>query len=189
MITQRRFELGAIAIFAVICLVLSSWTFVKANPSYFTRANGILCGSLTATTSPTFMTAGTATTTVTFDSGCATSNSQDSSVLSMQLTASSTNTKLAVNFEYSQDNIDWYQSNLSAQATTTPVQDISTAQSYLWSFASTTPGLGAPAGTRQMKTIVVPTPTRYVRAVFTIPSGSTNGAIWAEFDAKRQAGV
>lgn len=167
-------------------------SYVKANPSFFIRANTVVCGTYTASSTPTFMSAGLATTSVTFDTGCAAAGNVDSAILLAQLTASSTATTVNINYEYSQDGVDWYQSNLSNQGTTTPVQSVTTPQSYGWTFASTTPGMGAPlaSGTfanRQMKAIEVRTPSRYVRAIFTMPAGSTAGAVWAEFTAKRQA--
>lgn len=166
-------------------------TIAHANPSFFAPQ----AVSATATSTLTYIIPGTATTTIVYDaynlngtnqSSPSDSVAADGVTLAVQLTASSTNTALAINLEYSQDNIDWYQSELSTQATTTPVQNVTIAQSYLWAFASTTPGMGAPAGTRQMKVISVQTPVRYVRAVFTIPVGSTNGAIWAAFIPKKQ---
>lgn len=167
-------------------------SFAAANPSFFIRANAIPCGAFTATTTTSFMTPGAGTTTATFDTGCGTAGSTDNAVLLTQFTASSTASILNISYEYSQDNVDWYQSNLSSQATTSSSQSLTAAQSYSWVFASTTPGGGGSSATgvfanRQMKVIEVRTPTRYVRAIFSTPLGSANDTVWAEFVAKRQA--
>ena len=107
----------------VLTLVLFFGYQVKANPSYFTRYQ-----MASATSTLTYMTAGTATTTLTFDTGVGAAGGADSAILNVQFTASSTSSVLNINYEYSQDNIDWYYSDLSDQATTTPVQNITHAQ-------------------------------------------------------------
>ncbi len=163
----------------------------------------------TATTSPTYMTAGTATTTICYDSFSATGSctavatgatgrplSSDRVALLVQMVASSTLTpliQLRVNTEYSQDGIDWYQDGGTAQnnfATTTKPFDISQVPQYNLNFASSTAGLGAvPAGVTTATTtriIVLTTPTRFVRAIFTVPIGSGASNVWAQLVPSRQ---
>lgn len=170
----------ALAIVAILAYAVLSIPQAHANPSSFLRKQ-----PATASTSPTYMTPGTATTTFAFDTAQGNNFAPDSAVFLAQQTASSTG-NLAFFIEYSQDGADWYQSNVGTQGTTTAVQNITTPFSYLWTFASTTPGGGAPAGNRQNKAIEVKTPTRFVRIVFYIPAGTTNSAIWGEWVAKKE---
>lgn len=186
--TQKIRYIGLGSIVSALFLLALCFSYVaRANPSFFTRANSAICGNYTATTSPSFMTAGTATTTYTFDTGCGTANSTDSAVFAMQLTGSSTATVLTTVFEYSQDGVDWYSDTLSQGATTTPGQALTTARTYTLTFASSTVGgAGGTGNGRVYRTVTVPTPTRYVRAIQSLAPASTNGAVWGEFIAKRQ---
>lgn len=187
--TQKIRYIGLGSIVSALFLLALCFSYVaRANPSFFTRANGLACGSLTATTSVSYMTAGTATTTYTFDTGCATAGSADSAVFVAQLTGSSTATILTTSFEYSQDGVDWYSDSLSQGATTTSAQALTPARTYTLAFASTTVGgLGGVGNGRVYRAITVPTPTRYVRAIQSLTPASTNGAVWGEFVSKRQA--
>lgn len=171
--------LGAVA-FATVCAVVLSVPSAEANPSYFLRCSVTGCPQQAlATSTPVYMTAGAATTTIQFDTGRGTAQGSDSAVLLTQFTASSTSSKLQIAFQYSQDGVDWYDSNLNNQATTTATQDISVTQNFLWSAA---------ASGRLLKAVVVNVPTKYVRALISVPVGAANGAVWAEFVAKQQAG-
>lgn len=187
--TQKIRYIGLGATVSTLFLLALCFSYVaRANPSFFTRANSAVCGSYTATTSVSYMTAGNATTTYTFDTGCGTAGSADSAVFATQLTGSSTATVLNTIFEYSQDGVDWYSDTLSQGATTTPGQALNTARSYTLTFASSTVGgIGGTGNGRVYRTITVPTPTRYVRAIQSLAPASTNGAIWSEFVSKRQA--
>lgn len=164
----------------------------KANPSFFIRANQVVCGSFTATTSPTFLSVGT--TTLTFDTSCASAGSADSATLLWQMTASTTNSVQDMVLEYSQDNVDWYYNELSTLSTTTSMLTINSLQTVRWQFASTSPAaaISPTSLSRGFRILTIPTPTRYVRASFFIPTLSATGiasssAVWAEFVAKRQA--
>ena len=174
-----------LAISAILGLViLVGYPTVKANPSFFIRQQ-----TNSATSTLAYLSAGTGTTTLTFDLGASGAQGADSAILNTQFTASSTSSVLKVYLEYSQDGVDWYQNNLGTQATTSAQQDIGTSEQYfLWKFASSTPGYGAITNTNiTNKVITIPTPERYVRATYTMPAGSSAGAIWASFVAKRQA--
>lgn len=164
-----------------------------ANPSYFpVSSNCVLGGSGTPTTSPTYITAGTATSTLNCDAYTLASNNinplaMDSAVLLMNFTGSSTASIVNINFEYSNDNIDWYQDGFSASATTSSVVSIGTTRSLSWTFASSTAGLGNTLGnSTTTKAVPVPVPTRYVRAIFTMPAGSAAGAVWAQIIPKKE---
>lgn len=175
----------------------------KANPfEYLLQNQGTF--TVTATTSPVYMTAGTATTTYYYDSyanGSASTYATDKAALEMQFTASSTGSTIQGFYEYAQGNAaancisaptscDWYtdETFLTANSTTTPTINITQPNQIIWNFASTTPAAGGSlvSNNRVNKVITVPTPTRYVRVVLFMPVGSTNGAIWAAFVGQKQ---
>lgn len=176
----------AVAIFAVALIA-------HANPTFWASS----ASTATATTSVAYITKGAATTTTpVYDSYSVngtnqtnTNNNQsaESAVMLLRLTASSSATTLNISFEYSQDKVDWYQDNLQVQQNGTTSQQIAiqTANTYSWVFASSTIGGDANIGSTTMtKAITVPTPTRYVRPVFTMTGA--NGAIWAVILPKKQ---
>lgn len=158
----------------------------------------------TATTTLNYMTAGTGTTSLAYDTYTTNSSGTNTLVdnlgLLLQGTASSTGTKFAVTYEYAiptsgvncatnQNACDWYQDNqVGISATTSQAFQIVTPNSYVWNFASTSQGGAVVQGTnnRGLKFLNVPTLARYVRAVFSLPVGSTNGAIWAAFVPVKQ---
>lgn len=168
--------------------------FLFAVPSAHANQSSFCIGNSTsgATTSPTFMTPGTATTTLSLTntiSRCTDrSTALTESYLLIQFTASSTNSQLNINLEYSMDGIDWYQNSLSDQATTSPQRSIAVAQTYAWKFASSTPGLpaGSASTNRDARIIKVESPTQWVRAVFALNPGGANGAVWAIFIGKQE---
>lgn len=168
----------------------------KANPSFFSRQNNGTTGT-TASTSVTYMTPGLATTTYYMDTE---NNSVDSAIFDAQQTGSSTASVSTIAFEYAMPAAgfdcdttptacDWYPDAIMwpSYATTTGQQNINTPNSVSLKFASTTQGGIVGNSVRTNRAIYVPTPTRYVRAVVTIPPGGTNSAFWGEFVAKRQA--
>lgn len=175
-----------LTIAAIFVTAMSLFYVAKANPSFFIRANGSGC-SLTATTTRAFMTPGAATTTYTFDTGCAAAGSVDRSTFLAQFTGSSTVSSIQIAFEYSQDNVDWYNDRVFTAASTTQSFSLNQPNTYLWGFSSTSVTGGiAGSTTINSRAIDVATPTKYVRAVITVPIGSLNGAFWAEFVGKRQ---
>lgn len=157
-----------------------------------------------ATTSPVYMTPGTATSTIYMDS-FAQGGSQiwDAVVLLEQFTASSTNSVLNTTIEYS-DGVagvdctatptacDWYVNNTIAMtnaSTSQPyVLSSNSLNTYTWKYASTTQGgaAGVETANRGFKAITVPTPARYVRAIFTL-AGTTNGAVWGKLVPFKQS--
>lgn len=179
---------------AVITLILAivmmfSVSFVQANPSFFIRQNNGVSTTATSTMLG-YLTPGTATTTIYFDSQ-ANGNpyGAESAILALQLTGSTTpvagstvaTTTYKIGIEYAQagencitspTSCDWYSDSSFATTTTLGWQ---TEKGVL--VASTTP----------TKIFVdIPTPTRYTRTIISIPAGSTNGAVWAEFVAKKE---
>ena len=187
---------GAVAAIAGLSVYFISIQVVSANPSFFLRS----VSSSVGTSTITYMTPGAATTTEVFDTGASGAGSVDSAVLAIQFTASSTASTLAWRYEYSQggsglscvvtpDSCDWYPEDEELSSLATSTVHVRTFSEHTWLFASSTPGGAAVATStsRATKMVNVPTPTRYVRAVFYVPAGSLNGAVWKEFISKRQS--
>lgn len=185
---------GFIAVFFVIFLINGGK--VSANPSQNQSSN------LTATTSTSvgFMTPGTATTTYYKDTQADGSFIADAGFLEVQFNASSTSSTLNWTYEYANDVsgvdctatplvCDWYTDSLLNDFGTTTTKYVALNNTYSWTFASTSSGgAGVSANNnRGTKILTVYTPVRYIRAVFSIPPGSTNGAVWANFITKRQS--
>lgn len=187
------------ATFVSLFLVLNP-SMVKANPLFFTENP-----SATATTSLTYLVTGTTGTTTSkvldsFKSGVNTGTKD--AVLLFQFAASSTNTIYQWRYEYSQGGngvdcvvtpkqCDWYpltETILTSTATTTPIQLPSGPYEYAWKFASSSQGALALDGTEGTSTlaVLVPTPTRYVRAVVFLQKGSANGAVWSDWIGKKE---
>jgi hypothetical protein len=154
-------------------------TSAHANPSSYKRAQ-----SAAATTTLSYLSPGVASTTLATLDAIGGNNFAigGTASLLLQLTGSTTvstlyaTTTYAVAFEYSQDGVDWYADELrtSSAATTTVLRQRNIAGVAI---ATTTP----------TKLIIsVPTPTRYVRPVITIPADSTNGAVWGEWVAQKE---
>ena len=155
----------------------------SANPLRF----GSTSRSATATTSPTYMTSGTATTTSpTLDAYVQPSGfALDRATLLVRMGASSTASILNINIEYSHDAVDWYEEGgtlVNGYATTSNPFYLTPVKNYVMNFASSTPGLGTlgSIGTTT-RAIKVETPTRYVRAVFSIPVGASASNVWSEW--------
>lgn len=156
------------------------------------------CRTAVATTTRSVMSAGTATTTLYCDAGASgTNQAYDSAVLTIDMNASSTLSNLNWFYEYSQGvngvdctatptACDWYADSITSQATSTSNSAVAVANSYSWKFASTTQGGAAGSLDRGLKVVNVPTPTRYIRVVFTLPVGSLNANIWASLVSKKQ---
>lgn len=184
-----------IAIAAIIFAITMSVSYVQANPSFFLRQNNGV--STTATSSIVYMSAGTATTTYYLDAGAAAAGSVDSAVFTEILTGSSTATTLNTSFEYASggdcianpNSCEWYSDRVSVGTSTVSngVLGMNPSFTYQLQFASTTLNGAAGAAIKTTRIFSFPTPTRYVRAVLTMPVGSTAGSIWGEFVAKRQS--
>lgn len=180
---------------AIFCTALLLYAVVAhADPSYFGASNS------NATTTVTYMTAGTATTTEVYDTGLTNPSAVDSSAFLFTFIGSSTASIANITFEYAHDTVgnckvtptacEWYSDDyLSVAGTTTPslVIPLTNIRTYILPFASTTVGgLAGNGNGRNTRILNVPTPTRYVRAVITLPAGSLNGAVYAQFLGKKQ---
>ncbi len=152
--------------------ILALASITHANPSQFAPT----VQTATATTSVAYMTAGNGTTTLPYDSYNVTYGTNTGSTyatnmatLLVQTAASSTSSVFSITLQYSQDNIDWYNDNLSQGATTTAVKNVSMANSYTWTAGGTA---------TTSKAILIQTPTRYVRSVIGVTGAS--GAVWQQ---------
>lgn len=174
----------------------------SALPALVANANSLSfvpsARTSSATSSPAFMTPGTGTSTIVYDSYNLVGTNQSSSTVNtfaansatflVQLTGSSTNAVLNMNLEFSQDCVDYYSDDVSRtpfNATTTPQATLSNAFSYSLQFASTTTGGVAGAGNGIMyRAMTIPVPTRCVRMV--LSDGTSTGvlaqnlAVWAQ---------
>ena len=184
-------------------LGFASTTF--GNPSSIpSRSN---CQTSSATTSASYMTAGNATTTLVcdaygLDSRIVENTAIDSAVLLMLFNASSSPTfNIALEYSIGIDGIncvsthnacDWYENNLDTNfASTTAPFSLATVNTISYKFASSTPGgqsssnaplIALTNSSRVDKVITIPTPTRYIRMVFTLTGSgnSSKGSVWVE---------
>lgn len=151
----------------------------KANPSYFSPT----IVSAIATSTVSFLTPGTGTTTLQYDTyNTGNTYKTNTAALLTQFTGSSTSAILGISFEYSQDGIDWYKNYVidpNGQSTTTPSITFGPPSSISWKYATVVIGSSTVATATSTAVITVPTPTRFVRAVYSMTGA--NGAIWDEW--------
>jgi len=173
---------------------------VYANPKFFLSRTA----TAVATTTVSYMTPGTSTTTLTYDTW---SNPDNSTIirnerlaqlsLGVQIHASSTvdnatSTRLQWHYEYSNDNVDWYpESVFSHTNNATTTVDITDFHQYeLLTSSSSVSGFSITDAFRDYRIVDVPVLTRYIRVIFSLKDDSVgiaglepenNGAVWAEF--------
>lgn len=159
---------------------------VAAQPSTF-------CYDQTsgATTTLVYMTAGTATTTLTA-TNCVGDGAYalDSAVVDIEYTASSSNSTLNMRVEHSFDNKDWFPSGtIVSSAATTTVIGYPYGDYRFGSGATTTDPGGSGLTTRMHSSINIPIYGPYIRVRF-YASGTANvgnnGALWAQIIGKRE---
>lgn len=181
--------LSLLAFFVFLILPVT----IHAQPSQFVRkafSNG--------TSTPTFMTPGTATTTLAIDTAPG-GYALDSLTLLVQQTASSTNSIANIDFEFADDisgipcdtnqnACDWYSNDIFTQGTSSPSTLIQQTMSFNYASSSQGKLLGTINSTRSLTAISIASPTRYIRAIFTVPIGAKNTSVWAEFIGKKQIG-
>ena len=205
---MKKIGLGWIlGLIFIVALLFGFVAIVRANPLLL----GQSAKNSVSTTTPSFMTLGTATTTVIYDSYEVNGSNQtnngntilpDSAVMLIQFTASSTTSILGWKFEYATGDqgvncrtnptgCEWYSDTLfsNTNATTSQTFDVTPITAYTWKFASTTQSCTTTEDltsvNRACKIVNVPTPLRYVRAVFYITSAQS-GAVRAEIIPKKQ---
>lgn len=173
---NNAWEIGAIVslLLAIAVIFLIPVGLAHANPLRFPAT----AQSAAATTTVTYLTSSTATTTLfTYDTYANGGGTQatDKAVLNVQLAASSTSSVLDVTVEHSQDDIDWYQDELSVPSSA-GLQTITVPNSFVWTAAGTA---------TSSKAVLVPTPERYLRVKASISGAS--GAVWAQLVGQKQS--
>jgi len=184
--------------FAALCLLASLGfvTVVHANPSFF--ATGIAINNSSATTSVAYIGPGKATTTMpVYDAYAQTqagfSFKADKAGLLLQFSASTTAAVLNAQIEYSQGadgldcvttpaSCDWYRNyatDPTQVASTSPLTIIANPYSLTWTFASSTiAGSTTTLPLISRAALMIPTPFRYTRIVFTVTGASST--VWAQ---------
>lgn len=181
--------------------------FAHSNPNFFlVQNNGI---AVTATTTVAYMTPGAATTTYYMNTDLYASKGVNQLEFVLQVIGSSTpfasltsTTTVNVAFEYAQSNgdcitnpnaCDWYSDTTGDIASTTYSGLSITAPKVHTLTLGTNTINGLPVATTSptRRAIDVPMPTRYVRAVVTLPTFNgavlnTNGSVWGAFIAKKE---
>lgn len=200
-IGEKVWEIGALLVILSTAMVVFFVTTPKteANPSAFSRQNNGV--SITATSSVSYMSFGTASTTYYYDSQAnGNSGAADSASVLWQMTATSSNATQDMYVEYAQGGnadciatpmaCDWY----SHATSTTPDANAVSPFARLRFSSSTPPILGADTApnNRNLREFAIPMPTRYARVIFVVPyqlysSGTaSSSAVWAEIVAKKQ---
>lgn len=182
-----------IAIFFTALFIQSNLT--NASPEFF-----LLPNAETATTTVNYMTPGTATTTIYFNSyASGNTTGAKSATLNIQYTATNTASMLKWRYEFARNTsgvdctvrptaCDWYSETVDLGGTASTTIEVRNFKEYSWLFASSSQGAAGVAtnNNRALKTISVPTPMQYVRAIFYVPTGVSNGGVWASFVAKKE---
>lgn len=172
-------------------LFISNVPNVGANPSQLPIHGN--CKTSSSTSSPYYIVANTATSTLTCDAYNLDTNnvnplSLNTASLLVRYQGSSTASIMNIKFEYSNDGSDWYQNTLGqvSFATSTQVK-LGTLNSYSWQYSSSTNlGGGSLVSATSTRIIDVPVPTRYVRVIFSSEVAVYNGAVWAELVPKQE---
>lgn len=167
-----------------LCAVLISAGYsipAYANPSQTPPIKSL---NNTASTTQVYMTPGTATTTLTYDSfSVSTDTKFDQVTIAMQVHASGTPVTVKFRVEDSYNGIDWYPRSTTITTGTTTIVSGSFSE-YSIQIATSSDllgGTGAVLGvtTRVHQEVTVDTPMRYSRYIFYLPPGSGNAALWA----------
>lgn len=169
---MKKIKYTLIALAAIVASVIAV-KIASANGSYFiTPVRTAAATSTTSSISP-----GIATTTLTYDSLVLGSiYATDRASLLVQDTASNSAAVIGIALQYSQDGIDWYDNNLSGTSSIQSVTNITVANTFTLQ--------GNAVASSSLKIISVPTPTRFVRAVFSGTTGTSS--LWAQFVPVRQ---
>jgi len=135
-----------------------------ANQSYFSAGTK----SATATTSVNYMTAGNATTTITYDTyNGGNMQKTDGAVVLLQSVASTSASVQTIDVQYSMDGIDWFDW-VDVGATTTPTRVLDNKLAYTLN--------GNTTSSTTRRSLFLETPTRFVRV--SIANTTGNGSIW-----------
>lgn len=186
---KNRFLIGASIALVAFAIFAFNTPYVKAAISNFTPTT---CYSASATSSPTYMTPGVATST-TGTGGCflGLEGARTASLVIQYNASSSATSKFNTIVEESMDGKDWYAVALDQIATTSVTVSPSTKGLFEYTFASSTAGAAASGsagnhlgvnGTNNRNQLVIDVPTRmkYLRAFTSLQTGGTNGAAWMQ---------
>ncbi len=189
--------LGVVAILGAIAMVyLGSPMKAHGNPSLFTRMNQT--GSVTslptslATTTTAWQTAGTATSTLTYNGSLGTTLVLNTLALKLYRRGASPATVTGIQFEYSSNcdgtAPDWYSpaTTTAASVPTGSFVSASASQKLLWTFASTSRGGNVLVTNDDTLILPVPVYEKCVRAVLTVPAGAASSSLYAEFVGTRE---
>ena len=185
--TKRIFLIGVfVSILGIGITTYNVW----ANPFFqgLFSYTGTSTAAATSTYALVSMSAGNSTTTLVFDSNSVAGSNvttggttivPDKLTLLIQLTASSTETRLDTYIEQSRDGIDWYAYSRPVQelATSTTLSNFSLSR---FSFASTTIDYSQRGRNINRFFLPIDIHMRFVRAIIVMPIGSYNGMIHAE---------
>lgn len=175
-----------IVIAAVILGVALFATPAFANPFYAAGK----ARSAVATSTLSYMTPGTATSTVVYDSYEVNGTNQvnqgnltipNTIAFAVQGVGSSTALVINVACEFSEDNLDWYQNEIFLATTSNPV-NISVPNTFTLTNATST--IGGVAFNGIKKIVTCPVPLRYVRAVTTVTGDKA--AVWTALIPTKQ---
>lgn len=192
----NKFKVGVVSAIALAGIALFALAGTASAAYYFSGT----VQTATATSTPAYMTPGTATSTLVYNtytntnvatatpSGSNAPSTATSVTLLGQLTGSSTSAVIKITPEYSFDGIDWYQGygllGLYATSTPNPTLSYSNVDSLTIPFASTT--VGGASGTQSIDhfAITIPVPTKDVRFVVTLTGA--NAAFWGQVVPTKQ---
>lgn len=202
--------IAGVAFVIITALSLYFGTFTAgvahANPSKLQQptacsTQGTSATSL-ATTSPSYMRWGFATTTATCNMANAGDGTEvfDTAVVAINFSASSTRSNLVGGIEQSMDGIEWYPISAPQAATTTETFSLNPTGQFTWFYASSTnggTGVAATTGTSS-RALKVPVDMKHVRVWFalasttgnggSLASGINSGAVWASIIGKTERG-
>jgi len=152
---------------------------VGANPSHFIKDK-----SASATTSVSYIGVGNNHTDTLDTLVSGNTAAVDTGVLLIQSTASNTASIIDVTLYYSDDAVDWF-------AESATVQTPGTAGLGRYDHASTTVAHrftgNTTASTTRFTLDIGEVPTRYVKAIVSVPTGAASSSIWTEWVAKKES--
>lgn len=170
---KNKILVGLVGVIAILAVVAAYK--VDANALFFLPTTS----SSTSTSSPSYLTTSgaNATATTTFDAySNGSPRAANGATILTQYVASSTSSVFTMRVDYSQDGVDWYSDNAVSQQATTTVMNIAANAAYSYTAASTA---------TTSKAVLVKTPTRYMRVVYTIAGAA--GAAWTQIVPTREA--
>ena len=180
----------ALASIALMVVVIYNLPTASANPSVFNQDSGTNgCVTAAATTTLSHMTPGAATTTL----NCALKGDDYAAnkayLIVISNASSSPDTAFRVDLEFSHDSTTgtdgtWFADFIDAKGTTTPsgVRNLNVANAFVWGNVAST------SSNFRTKIFEIPVPTKYMRAVISIPVGTVNlnGAVWAKIVTQKE---